>query len=84
MKKPKFDVGDVLKPVLDDTCKIKFHVIEVLTQKCPAGIEQVKYLGRFHTTQFHGDPASITRNLFEVNEIEVEKWSPKGNDQKSA
>lgn len=81
MRTPKFDVGDVVKPKLDDTGKIKLHIIEVRTQKCAAGIEQVTYLCRFHATSFKGDPASITRNLFDLNEMEVEKWvEPKDLD----
>ena len=73
MKEPKFDVGDVLGLVLDDTGKIKLHVIEVHAQKCPAGIEQIRYSCRVHVTRFKGDAATVTSHLFDFNEMEVRK-----------
>ncbi len=73
MKEPKFDVGDVLGLVLDSTGKIKLHVIEVHTQKCPAGIEQIKYSCRIHTRRFTDEPAAVRASLFTFNEIEVKK-----------
>lgn len=74
MKEPKFKVGDVLKPVLDDTGLIKCHVAEILTQVCSAGIEQITYLCRVHTQHYKGTPASITREYYRMGEFEVEVW----------
>ncbi len=74
MLKPKFDVNDVLGLVMDSTNKIKLHVIEVHTQKCPAGIEQIRYICRVFTERFKGDAPSFIGRLFEFNELEVEKF----------
>lgn len=75
MSETKFKVGDVLKPVLDNTNRIKLHVIEILRQTCPSMIEQTIYRCRTHTQiQSKLDPAAISRNLFDFNEIEVELW----------
>ncbi len=73
---PKFKVGDVLKPVLDETGLIKCHVAEILIQVCPAGIEQITYACRVHTQVYKSSPASITAKYIRFNEIEVEKWEP--------
>lgn len=79
MKEPKFKVGDVLAPVMEETDLIKMHVIEVITQTCPANIEQIKYICRVHVKPFKGStqPAAILKNLFDFNEIEVELWKEK-------
>ena len=78
---PKYNVGDVLKPVLDDTGLTQFHVIEVLTQTCPANIAQIKYLCRVHTKRWAKEPAALSRVLFDFNEIEIEMWT-KQEDKK--
>ena len=83
MREPKFKVADVLKPILDETGLIKFHVLEVLTQKCESGIEQILYRCRIHAKQFRGSPAAITKALFDFNEMEVEPWKANEN-QKTA
>ena len=72
-EKPKYSVGDVLKPILDDTGLIKLHVVEVRTQQCPAMTIQYSYHCRVHTQEYHKAPASMTKSLFDFNEIEVEK-----------
>jgi hypothetical protein len=81
MKDPKFSVGDVLKPVLDDTGLIKCHVMEIIVQVCPAKIEQVTYLCRIHTKHYARDPASMTRENFRFHEIELEIWKPKEKEE---
>ncbi len=73
---PKFGVGDVLKPAIDNNGLVRLHVIEVHTQSCVAGT-QIKYLCRVYSSQF-ADEASqykITRDYFLFNEMEVEKWT---------
>lgn len=75
MKTPKFNVGDVLKPVLDDTGLIKCHVVETNVQVCSAGIEQITYLCRVHTKPYRSAPASITNANFRFNELELEVWT---------
>ncbi len=71
---PKFKPGDVLKHVLEETDLVKLHVIEVTTQTCPAKIMQVKYVCRVLTKAYKNSSASISRVLYEFNEIEVELW----------
>lgn len=74
MIEPKFDVNDVLKPIMDDTNKIRLHVVEVTMQKCPANINQVRYLCRMWSSRFKGDAPGISPGLISFNEIEVEKF----------
>ncbi len=81
MKEPKFSVGDVLKPVLDDTGLTQLHVVELNVQVCPAMIEQVTYLCRVHAKHYHKDVASISRELFRLHEHELELWKPKESDE---
>jgi len=77
MAKAKFKVGDILSPILEETDLVKLHVLEVVIQKCNAGIEQIHYLCRVHTKQFRGSTGVFTKSLFPLNEIEVELWKPK-------
>lgn len=74
-KEPNHQVRDVLKLVLDDTGLVKLHVIEVITQECPARIRQITYKCRVHTQRFKGDAPTVTSSLFPFNEIEVEKFT---------
>ena len=71
---PKHKVGDVLALTIDETGLVKLHVIEVITQECPARIRQVLYRCRVHTTRFKGAAPTITAGLFEINEIEVKAY----------
>ncbi len=74
MIEPKFKVGNVLKPIMDDTGLIKCHVIEIQTLTCPGGA-QVTYFCRIHTQAYKDSPASITSKFFQMNEIELEPWT---------
>ena len=76
MIEPKFKVGDVLKPVLDDTGLIKCHIVEILTQVCPVGPEgvQVTYSCRVHTKSYKSSPACVHPNTIRFHEFELEPW----------
>jgi len=74
MKEPKFKVGDVLQPVIAEDDLTKLHVIEIRTQTCAACIEQISYICRVHAKHFKSSAASIVRDLFAFNEMEVKLW----------
>ncbi len=76
MNELKFKVGDVLKPVIDDTLLVKCHVIQVQTVACSMNA-QIFYHCRVHTKQYKDAPASITCKCIAFNEIEVELWVKK-------
>lgn len=80
MKEPKFDIGDVLGLVVDSTKRVNLHVIEIHTQKCPAGIEQVSYSCRVFTTKFKDAIPSFVLSLVQFNEIEVKKFEDEKNE----
>ena len=81
MAKPKFKVGDVLSPIIEETDLVKLHVLEVLTQKCAGGIEQIHYLCRVHSKHYKGSAGVFTKSSFSLNEIEVELWKPKNQGE---
>lgn len=63
-KEPKFKVGDwVTIKGLPNTQL--FHVLEIIQQRCEAGIEQVTYSGR------HFVKSSITDNNFALSTREL-------------
>ena len=68
--KPKFTVGQLLRPSVDETGLIILQVIEIRTMTCYAGT-QIYYHCRVHTKGEPSGPASMTRILFEFSEIEV-------------
>ncbi len=73
MVTPKFKVGDVLKPIVDDTGLLKAHVIEVQIQTCSRNA-QIFYHCRLHTKPYKDAPASVTCKYIVFNEIELEEW----------
>lgn len=77
MRKPKFKIGDVLQPIVEETNLVKFHVVEIHTQICEAGIEQIFYSCRIYTKHYAGAAAGIARDLFLFNEMEVKLWKEK-------
>ena len=70
---PKFKVGDVLKPVLDDTGLVKAHVVEIQTHTCSKN-SQIFYHCRLYTKPYKDAPPSLTYKYIAFNEIEVEAW----------
>ena len=69
----EFKIGDVLKPKIDNTNKIRLHVVEVKTITCVAGT-QTLYGCRVYASAYKKDPPAITLSLTFFNEVEVEKW----------
>ena len=77
----KYHVGDILKPVIDDTTLIRFHVVEIRTITCIVGT-QVIYVCRIHTVRYKGETPMLTLHLTEFNEVEVELWENIGEGRK--
>ncbi len=74
----KYKVGDWVtikfppssQPKLDKLIVPKLHILEVRTQLCEAGVQQVTYIGRLWTG--HCVDARCTRQM-EMREIELDE-----------
>ncbi len=72
MNEPKYKIGQVLKPIIDESNNVRLHVVAITTLEVGTSGKQIGYRCRVYTNQFVGGTPSATKALFGFEEMEVE------------
>ena len=71
--KPKYNLNDVLAPILDDTGLVKLHVVEIMTITGKTSNAKL-YHCRVYTTNFKGGAPVLSKDLIRFSEAELKLY----------